>query len=318
MACANRNLWTNEEILTLLEIIREKKINNLFDGKRYKNVEIYRLIEEEMEKRGYSTKNGEQIKNKWKSLKTAYNTCKKENTKSGAARKECDYFDILDEILGTRPSSSVQGLDTAEEPSGHVEGENIEVLVDPSVTDIEMRDFLNNSNSSTLNVEGAAGKEPKRTYHKKTKTTGLEEFMQQQRELMNEFYKKEEEREEAANKIRSEELQLLLSTFTAAIDRLATTPYPLYPTPAPFQYLHPQQAPSFQPSTSHLVPEAPTTHPSPFHYFQQLSTASPSNLINEGASTSRVTREESASTSRVMREESAVDDNVPHERMRKD
>ncbi|PSN54095.1 hypothetical protein C0J52_03093 [Blattella germanica] len=124
-----RNDWSDIEVTALLDVIRERNVHILFDGKRYKNNEIYRLIEEEMKMRGHTTKSAEQIKNKWKSLKSLYATCKKQHVKSGAGRRECVYYDQLDEILGSRPSTSVEGLDSFNEAIPDA----ITVEVDPSI-----------------------------------------------------------------------------------------------------------------------------------------------------------------------------------------
>ncbi|KAL1502744.1 hypothetical protein ABEB36_007846 [Hypothenemus hampei] len=64
-----------------------------------------------MEKKGFKAKSPEAIKNKWKALKIAYYKCKKNNNKSGVDRTECEFFNILDEILGTRPSAILEGID---------------------------------------------------------------------------------------------------------------------------------------------------------------------------------------------------------------
>ncbi|PSN39763.1 hypothetical protein C0J52_18546 [Blattella germanica] len=55
-----------------------------------------RLIEDKMKTRGHASKSAELIKNRWKSLKSMYATCKKQLGKSGAGRRECDYYDQLD------------------------------------------------------------------------------------------------------------------------------------------------------------------------------------------------------------------------------
>ncbi|KAL1489059.1 hypothetical protein ABEB36_014004 [Hypothenemus hampei] len=87
-----RNIWRENEVTTMLQIFNEKNITNLFDGKK------------NAKKKGITSKTPETIKNKWKALKTAYYKCKKYNNNSGADRTECEFYNILDEILGTRPA----------------------------------------------------------------------------------------------------------------------------------------------------------------------------------------------------------------------
>ena len=106
-------MWNDSEVTCLLEICRDKQIIKMFDGKRYKNTEIYKLVFEEMVKKGHTGKTKEQVQAKWKALKHAYVVCKRDNTVSGVDRKECQYFELLDEILGSRPSSNTtEGVDS--------------------------------------------------------------------------------------------------------------------------------------------------------------------------------------------------------------
>lgn len=100
MASTSRNFWTEKEVLAMLNIFVEKNINSLFDGRRFKNNEIYKMVYGELCKLGHSNKSIDQIKNKWKALKSAYYACIKSNNKSGEIRRESEYFQLLDEILG--------------------------------------------------------------------------------------------------------------------------------------------------------------------------------------------------------------------------
>lgn len=61
-----RNGWLDKEVKLLLEIFQTQNINQYFDTKKYKNGEIYQLVYEELVKKGVTTKNVLQIKNKWK------------------------------------------------------------------------------------------------------------------------------------------------------------------------------------------------------------------------------------------------------------
>ena len=108
----SRNVWKDAEVKCLLEIFQEENVLALFDGKRYKNAEIYKLVEQKMIERGYKSKSADQIKNKWKALKSQYSNCVKNNARSGMDRNECEYFGLLEEILGSRPSSALEGIDT--------------------------------------------------------------------------------------------------------------------------------------------------------------------------------------------------------------
>ena len=72
-----RPFWTDAETLDLLEIFMEKNIMKLFDGKRYRNNEIYKMISTELLKRGYVDRDEKQIEYRWKNLKKSYIATKK-------------------------------------------------------------------------------------------------------------------------------------------------------------------------------------------------------------------------------------------------
>lgn len=96
----------------MLTILRDKNILSMLDGKRYRNTDIFQLVEEELKKGGF-LKSAIQIRTKWKSLKTLYYKAKRANSISGSNRVECPFWEELDELLGHRPSSNVEGVDTS-------------------------------------------------------------------------------------------------------------------------------------------------------------------------------------------------------------
>lgn len=116
MTCKKRINWGEEETRTFLELCTEKQIILLMDGKKYKHIDIFQSLVEDMEKKGFC-KTAQQMKLKLKNLKLSYFKCKRENSVSGAARTTCPFYEQLDILYSTRPNVQVlydaSGIDTA-------------------------------------------------------------------------------------------------------------------------------------------------------------------------------------------------------------
>ncbi|XP_071649413.1 zinc finger and SCAN domain-containing protein 29-like isoform X2 [Temnothorax longispinosus] len=116
MSCKKGLNWGEEETRTFLELCTDRQIIALMDGKKHKHVDIFNLLVEDMEKKGFS-KTAQQMKLKLKNLKLAYYKCKRENNVSGAAKKTCPFYEQLDILYSTRPNVQVlndsSGIDTA-------------------------------------------------------------------------------------------------------------------------------------------------------------------------------------------------------------
>lgn len=108
-----RNIWTDPEVQCMLDIMRDKKVLSLLDGKKYKNKNIYIMIEKEMNNFGFKNKSAEQIILKWRKLKAEYIKTVNKNKISGTGRSTCPFYDELNEILAIRPSASFVGVDTS-------------------------------------------------------------------------------------------------------------------------------------------------------------------------------------------------------------
>lgn len=119
--CAKKGTnWTDAETRTFLELVTEKSILNIIDGKKHRHTEIFQMLVPEMQEKCY-TKTAEQMKLKLKKLKAAYFKCKRNNNVSGAAPSTCPFYNELDLLYGSRPStlastssSNEIGIDTAE------------------------------------------------------------------------------------------------------------------------------------------------------------------------------------------------------------
>ncbi|KAL5285421.1 hypothetical protein ACFFRR_007254 [Megaselia abdita] len=74
-----RNLWREDEILTLLRIFRDNNYVELLSDKATKSENVFRGMEDQMAAYGYSKKNYQQIWTKWKFLKSTYMTSRRAN-----------------------------------------------------------------------------------------------------------------------------------------------------------------------------------------------------------------------------------------------
>ncbi|XP_036341738.1 uncharacterized protein LOC118751079 [Rhagoletis pomonella] len=108
-----RNIWREKEIIEMISIIKEKHILKLLDSKIKRNRSIFEEVARALNSKGIKT-DAIQIRAKFKSLKSDYYKAKRNNNSSGAERQTCDYFEMLDEVLGHRPAVSVEGVDTSQ------------------------------------------------------------------------------------------------------------------------------------------------------------------------------------------------------------
>lgn len=119
MSCKKGANWTDGETRTFLELITEKHILSITDGKKHRDIEIFRMLVPETQAKNYE-KTAEQMKLKLKNLKTAYFKCKRNNNVSSAAPSTCPFYNELEILYGSRPSavasssSNQIGIDTAE------------------------------------------------------------------------------------------------------------------------------------------------------------------------------------------------------------
>ena len=119
---------SHEEILALFRIWSDCSVQESFKSNTRRNVETYRKITEELNNLGYTRKQV-QINAKLKNLKQFYKHVKCGHEKSGYNRDNWPYFDLIDAVLGDRPSTMpVYVIDTTEPPQDDQisEGEHLE------------------------------------------------------------------------------------------------------------------------------------------------------------------------------------------------
>jgi len=66
-----RDVWLHHEITTLLTLLREKQIADLMDSKRFRTSDIFKSLENDMNKNGIM-RDAKQIQIKYKSLKRKF------------------------------------------------------------------------------------------------------------------------------------------------------------------------------------------------------------------------------------------------------
>ncbi|XP_078018273.1 uncharacterized protein LOC144458762 [Epinephelus lanceolatus] len=101
------NTWGEEETRFILQIWADDRIKAELE-RTHRNTETFQLFAERMREGGYE-RTAEQCHRKLKKLRQAYNKARDAIRKTGASSNEkdkCPFYDQLDGILGTRPTSS--------------------------------------------------------------------------------------------------------------------------------------------------------------------------------------------------------------------
>ena len=93
--------WDEEEVIQLIHIWADERIQQQLDGCRQK-WPIFEKMAKTLAEAGF-TPTFSQVREKIKQLKQNYKKIKDNKNKSGNSRKTCKYFEELDKILGDRP-----------------------------------------------------------------------------------------------------------------------------------------------------------------------------------------------------------------------
>lgn len=126
-----RNLWREQEMLTVLQIIREKKLLPLLNDKTIRSEAVFRKVEKEMFDRGYRKKNFQQIWTKWKFLKSTYMTSRRMHQIPKII--PLDVYESLDELL------------------------SVEFQNDGSMSSYDGGDYEDGGGSGSVNTNGGCG-----------------------------------------------------------------------------------------------------------------------------------------------------------------
>lgn len=139
--------WSHEEILALIRIWSDRSVQESFNSNTRRNAETYRKITEELNNLGY-TRTQAQVNAKLKNLKQFYKDVKCGHEKSGYNRDNWPYFDLIDAVLGDRPSTMpVHVIDTTEPP------QDDQISEDEHLEDDESVSGATTANSSSTHMD---------------------------------------------------------------------------------------------------------------------------------------------------------------------
>lgn len=94
------HFWTEEETDYLLQSLKEMHIDRYRDGRKHRNSLIFRKVCARHKEAGFR-RSCDQVKHRWKTLKSIYYKAKKQNTSS--SNNAFKHFDTMEEIFGHRP-----------------------------------------------------------------------------------------------------------------------------------------------------------------------------------------------------------------------
>lgn len=182
--------WTGKEaeMLVSLRIENDLKFEMM---KTHKS--LWDKISIKMKEKGYYY-TGAQLSNKWKSIKREYKSTVDHNLKSRNSRKTCKFFDQLNNIYGTKPSTKPACVLDSDSSSGT--SSNLEESIQDVNSEQEERTGEPPHKKQKQNTPG-----PGRKIRKKTSSTGVDQLIgwmncyQEKQQAMHqeqqEFLKKE-------------------------------------------------------------------------------------------------------------------------------
>ncbi|KAK7925646.1 hypothetical protein WMY93_007956 [Mugilogobius chulae] len=193
MAGAKQN-WSVSDTNTLLELLKEMKIVQRLDGRKVRNNELFIQVHERLKEAGIE-RTIEQIKNRWKSLKSAYYKAKTQNNRSGSDPSSFPFYSLMDDLMGERPLSNVpsNGVDVGFEEE---ESTPTADVTDDGITD----DSSSEGGPESTEVSTDGGEKRKRSssseYAKAMCTWSTEQqaFMEKIQESQNRWLEEQQER----------------------------------------------------------------------------------------------------------------------------
>lgn len=137
--------WSHEEILALIRIWSDLSIQEALK-KPKRHGEIYRKIAEDLAEAGY-TRTQKQVTDKIKNLRQYYKEIRDGHNKSGYDRDNWPYFDLIDAVLGDRPSTRPHHLIDTTEPVDEDE--------DSSYIEYASSNSVSANNTSAISTPGS-------------------------------------------------------------------------------------------------------------------------------------------------------------------
>lgn len=111
--------WKIHELEFLIDILTELDIPAKMDGKKFRNQELFKIVQEKLAEKEVH-RSIEQVIAKFKQIKLEYHGIKDNNQKSGRATKTMIFVDKIDSLFSKRPRATfpiAHGVD-----SGEIEG----------------------------------------------------------------------------------------------------------------------------------------------------------------------------------------------------
>ena len=112
---SSSSAWTREETLKLIEFWGDSEIQSC-----KRNQGVFEKIAKELQEVGFG-RTYQQCRKKIKKLRMEYRKVKDGRNKTGEDRKEWEFFDGLDDILGTKPSTQPPIVIDTSEATGEME-----------------------------------------------------------------------------------------------------------------------------------------------------------------------------------------------------
>ena len=108
MASSRGQTWTHEEILALIRIWSDSAIQSRLDGAS-RTADIWRDVAERLRTAGFH-RTSKQCNDKMKNLRQYYKDLKDGHNRSGHSRSNWPYYDLMDDVLGDRPSTRPRNI----------------------------------------------------------------------------------------------------------------------------------------------------------------------------------------------------------------
>ncbi|KAM4570048.1 uncharacterized protein PAE49_009294 [Odontesthes bonariensis] len=196
IARTNTHFWSEEQTRFMLTQLKELNIFKFMDGRKTKNRDIFKKVAQKLEEVGFP-RTPKQVLIRWKNLKKAYTVAKRDNETSGYERILCPFYDLLDEILGSRPRS----------PAGH-HGRYSDIATETEMKTEDLEETIEAPESSTpirsppasapppAFTSNKPGKRAKQSRSTKGRQGGVDVLVEEIRD-MKERWEKQMERSEA-------------------------------------------------------------------------------------------------------------------------
>lgn len=126
--------WGKEETLKLIAIWADERVQAQLEG-CHRNRDVFEQIAKLLGEEGYE-RTYEQCREKLKKLKADYRKIKDKQGKTGEGRKDWEFFDALDAVLGHKPATQPRVV--------------VDTLADHTVEDDDESDLLAEGTSASL------------------------------------------------------------------------------------------------------------------------------------------------------------------------